>query len=306
MVDFFFILSGFVLQPKLSKSSQLQEKTIFIAARVIRLAPLPILSIIFMTVRPHVAYFQQNNYIAPNDTLAIIGAMLLLQIFSGEIVRVNLTLWSLSSELFVNITSVFLYKLKLINLIIGASIILIMLSIIMELPAEYGLFALSRTSLGFFLGVALRRKRVDREINLRRYYISILLIGLALYVGSKSTFAILLGIPPFMILILETSFMKEIKISHHMKIVMQFLGRNSFGIYVWQIPVNSILQSESIISALNLRPVGVMTQLLVVFSKLITVLIISELTTRFFDTPIQRFLTKKLNLKFDKIPNISS
>jgi peptidoglycan/LPS O-acetylase OafA/YrhL len=176
----------------------------------------------------------------------------------------------------------------------------------MELPAEYGLFALSRTSLGFFLGVALRRKRVDREINLRRYYISILLIGLALYIGSKSTFAILLGIPPFMILILETSFMKEIKISHHMKIVMQFLGRNSFGIYVWQIPVNSILQSESIISALNLRPVGVMTQLLVVFSKLITVLIISELTTRFFDTPIQRFLTKKLNHKFDKIPNISS
>ena len=100
-----------------------------------------------------------------------------------------------------------------------------------------------------------------------------------------------------MILILETSFMNEEKIPQRMKIIMQFLGRNSFGIYVWQIPVNSILQSESIISVLNLQSSGVATQLLVVFIKLSTVLIISELTTKLFDIPIQKFLTKKLNSK---------
>ena len=290
LVDFFFIPSGFVLYPQIRTISSNRDGLTFIRKRIIRLIPLPLLTIIFMIFRQHNDQLQEIKTIGVDSIQSYVGAILLLQVLSYQIVQVNLTLWSLSTEFYVNILSAFFHSTKVIISIILVSLLVLLYSIHYGYPKEIGILAISRTCLGFYVGMALRK--LGGKLNkskLRLIFCSILLIPM-FSLGGRSIAAILLAIPIFAYIIIDCSKIANFNKNQILMRVCKWLGRNSFGIYVWQIPVNSIIQSKDILSLSHLNSNSVFSQAVVVICKLGILLIFSELSTRFYEEPIRKVL----------------
>ena len=114
------------------------------------------------------------------------------------------------------------------------------------------------------------------------------------HVAGYSNYVIFLAIPVFSMLILEISKAEPLLNSTKIKSLCTFLGRNSFGIYVWQVPMNSIIQSESIEEILNITRPGLLSFAVVVLIKILAIIIVSECTTRLFEKPMQKILLKRL------------
>jgi peptidoglycan/LPS O-acetylase OafA/YrhL len=291
-VDLFFVLSGFVLFPELSKIEDSKLARVFMLKRIIRLSPLPILTIIFMSLRQHNSTFQSIKFVEVSSFTAVISSILFLQVFSSQAVAVNLTLWSLSAEFWTNFLASILHSRKMIYIMISISSTLVTISILLSFPKEYGLLAISRTCLGFYIGMFLRKKSNRFIFNNKRLLFSVLLLLPLLHFGGQSTFSILFAIPIFSIIIVDLSKISQESISGRTKNFCIFLGRNSYGIYVWQVPVNSLVQSRNIEQFLNLNPSSYNTFFIVVTLKFVALLLISELTTRFYEAPFQRVLKK--------------
>ena len=168
-VDLFFVLSGFVLFPEISKIEDSKLARVFMLKRIIRLSPLPILTIIFMSLRQHNSTFQSIKFVEVSSLTAVISSILFLQVFSSQAVAVNLTLWSLSTEFWTNFLASILHSRKMIYIMISISSTLVTISILLSFPKEYGLLAISRTCLGFYIGMFLRKKSNRFIFNNKRY-----------------------------------------------------------------------------------------------------------------------------------------
>lgn len=293
-VDLFFILSGFVLHPQIININNKKYKKEFIVNRIIRLAPLPLLTIIFMCFRQRNAQLQMIKYIEPSSVVAIISAFLFLQVFSSQAVSVNLTLWSLSTEFWANILSIFFHSTKkcfLISILSGA---ILFLSIGAQFSQEYGISAFSRTCLSFNIGLLLRRYSHKFSYNPKILFLGIILLIPIFNLGGKTNYAVFVAIPIFSIIVTEISKIPQKTITTGVKKICHFLGRNSFGIYVWQLPINSLVQSKYIEDFFKMRSTSIAFDFTVIIIKFTTVLLISEFTIRFYETPIQKKLRNKL------------
>lgn len=98
VVDFFFVLSGFVLAPSLvSTTSNYKRK--FILNRVIRLFPMIIMFFIALfAIEIIILFFPQINLFVDGyspQLFILFGAFFLLQIFYAPFIGVNTPLWSL-------------------------------------------------------------------------------------------------------------------------------------------------------------------------------------------------------------------
>jgi peptidoglycan/LPS O-acetylase OafA/YrhL len=207
-----------------------------------------------------------------------------------QAVAVNLTLWSLSTEFWVNFIGAVFHSRRMMTVLLVLSSLVLGISIIYGLPTEYGLLALSRTCLGFNAGM-LVRKYSNRLVHHRKRLIlsAISLIPL-FHLAGQTTFAIFLAVPLFSILTLEISKAEPHLMTTKFQNICNFLGRNSFGIYVWQVPINSLVQARNITTLFNLNESSPTTFFLVVLVKFSAILAISELTTRFYEEPIQALL----------------
>ena len=115
-VDFFFVLSGFVLGSNLMVSSVKK----FIFMRLLRLYPM-LIPVFALTIVIRIVPFISQHVMESTPPLSIaqyIGAFLLLQIFWGVLIPVNTPLWSLSAEWFVNIFAVVFRFKNIANIVI--------------------------------------------------------------------------------------------------------------------------------------------------------------------------------------------
>ena len=268
LVDFFFVLSGFVLWPSIPhERRQLgRNYSAFVVKRVFRFWPLVIVSLILATflLQLQMDVFSMRDqwdppfgYVTGMSEIHKVGifaaAYLLLQIFVGPAMAMNVPLWSLSAEWFANLVygplTWIKYSIGIIALIVVGYA---MLSWGLSTDQDYidgsgpirGLEALGRAFLGFGLGLLIR-KHLDVLARFRTWWmllISLALVALLPFIEKDThydsyRYAITLyAAPIFALLILQVSKFNANPNGRWGKF-LAFLGAYSFGIYVFHQPL---------------------------------------------------------------------
>jgi peptidoglycan/LPS O-acetylase OafA/YrhL len=253
LVDFFFVLSGFVLYSQLPKSRQPYELRDFARARFKRLIPTAWLCI-FLS---YLTYFilQYSDQIASDKALPVsiysfLGALLFLQFVLPYTSVLIVPMWSLSVEIFTNLLFAFAGARRLTSilfaLISGTSLYFNNLNENL-MDTTSGWIALMRGIYGFSLGL------VARDIFERHYRISLIKIlisgtlisAVLLLVTRSSVFAV--SIAPAMALFVYAASKFRFSQSKFTTLCSK-MGEYSYGVYLWHFPIIyfvSVFQPQS-------------------------------------------------------------
>jgi peptidoglycan/LPS O-acetylase OafA/YrhL len=131
-VDYFFVLSGFVLARNLLRIQSLSESLFFVKKRFFRLLPNTAVSIIFIFVITGSVWVfgSKDSVMWQNFNLtSIIGYLSLMSIFVSQSIALNYPVWSLSSEFVSNILLAFLR--------LGARSLRFRMSLLYAFPLSY-------------------------------------------------------------------------------------------------------------------------------------------------------------------------
>ena len=254
LVDFFFVLSGFVLYPSMPRHYRkfTHDGTQFILSRIVRLWPTLVASLaLSMGIYwwKEYAASKSNNYfeIDPNRSPMHLGAaFLLLQILvplSGAIF-IAIPFWSLSAEWLANIIFApltIIYKQCGIVLgIIGGYAVLHYGLVhdtdwITNLGPIRGWEALGRALIGFGIGLLIRAN-LEKLSTIRNNFFFAITIALTIWasiIWNSYTFTHLYYASPlFGLVILQLSRFNISSTSKRAK-VCTFLGTYSYGIYAF-------------------------------------------------------------------------
>ncbi len=301
-VDFFFVLSGFVLAPSLL-STNFNNKY-FIKKRLLRfwpsLIPVFLFTILKDFSKQHVEVIRvQSNTDSLKMPLIYVGSFLLLQIFSVILISVNVPLWSLSAEFFVNIFASIISNIKNIakvGIFVGASLIFMgfYLNNRFNLGWEnfHYTFGLGRGCVGFFIGILLRKSESEKEIKFskRRFIFAI--------VGFLATFSIypfvqavifIAAIPSYFV-ISEASRVNVNGLNRKFHSSCVFLGKISFGLYIWHAPL--IGSHRPVQSILGIEPNSVAGSISSVIVQIGLTVFLTILSVTYFDKFFRSLLQK--------------
>ncbi len=267
-VDFFFVLSGFVLWPSMPHhGKQLGRASgVFILKRVFRFWPLAVTSLIVALIAiewERNSLVAQDNFNTPYGSLAglpmddrvhiLVIAFLLLQVLLSAAIAINVPLWSLSAEWIANVIYAPLTAVKWgLGIIAAIAAGYFMLWIGLTYDASFvessgpirGFEAVGRAFLGFGMGLLLR-KYLDQLSRFRNWWM--LIISVALVVSlffiedawhwNSYRYAITyFAAPIFALLILQLTKFDVTPGTRKAK-VLTFMGVYSFGVYVFHQPL---------------------------------------------------------------------
>lgn len=259
LVDFFFVLSGFVLMPSMPGNVRTfpKDAVIFIFKRILRFWPM-LTAVLIVT---WIAYqFDQQTYAAkPDPNLSeemFIKAFLLLQIWVSATIAMNWPLWSLSAEWFANLIFTPLTVFKNIGIWIGIIAGYYALWHGLNTDQEFigdswstgngpirGWEALGRAMLGFGIGLLIR-KHLDSLQKLRNHWLFILslFMGYLLFKshmhfqGETVYFTTYISAPIFAFIVLQASQYNPSPKKILGKL-LSFFGKISFGVYAYHVVV---------------------------------------------------------------------
>ncbi|MFA9277208.1 MAG: acyltransferase family protein [Rhodoluna sp.] len=267
-VDFFFVLSGFVLWPSMPQSSRGLGKAsrIFIVKRIFRFWPLAVTSLVVALIAldsERNALLAKDNFTTPYGSLAglpadervhiLVIAFLLLQVLLAAAIAINVPLWSLSAEWIANVIYAPLTAIKWgLGIIAAIAAGYLMLWIGLTFDASFieysgpirGFEAVGRAFLGFGIGLLLRKylTQLSRFRNLWLLALSIALVVSLFFIEdawhwNSYRYAITyFAAPVFALLILQlTKF--EVTPGTRKAKVLTFMGVYSFGVYVFHQPL---------------------------------------------------------------------
>ena len=301
-VDFFFVLSGFVLYPKLIQNN----RTSFLTNRIIRLWPMliPIFLTVITIERIPILHKIFGGEIC-SWTFLILAFLLIPMSYSGS--RIT-TFWSLAAEWFINLSAVFfLPKIKFnVKIVIGVvSICLIseffLLGILQGNNNPRGflgttivrnLLGILRVSAGFFSGYILRfsLKNGDRYL-IRLPFIIVLTVIFVTLLTINNDLLLILDIPISYLLVGAVSQIDESKIHEGLLRLSSYLGRISYGIYVWHGPLGSLKIGQRIIGTFGSYAYPlVFVRFFGVLLNVLLVILVTEFTIRFIERPIRQLL----------------
>ena len=241
-VDFFFVLSGFVLYNQIPKSIKFSNQIVFARKRFVRLVPTAWLVIL----ATYLAYFsiQKLNLIDSEDRVAVSYISLLLALFFLQSVLpfcgVLVTpMWSLSTEIVVNfIFSIVGLKrnyIFLLALISGASLGVAGLYG-NNTNSTSGWIALMRGIYGFSCGL-IAREMANLKVGVSKSIMTVVFsTNIAVfYVVSLSAQYLILVAP---IMAGSVYVLSKIKLTNSRMISLSAKsGEYSFGLYLWHFPV---------------------------------------------------------------------
>ena len=303
-VDFFFILSGFVLKPKFfSVENKFESKISFLEDRIRRLFPIAFigLMIVFFTeifswihevTTKHFGESRAFGELRP--WWSIIFALLFMQIFIPSANHWIGALWSLSVEWWTNVLGVLISGKQqilatFINLILGIALIF---PFLISQKSNYwvGLsWNVGRGLVGLNLGILVRvfTEKKRKEVNAHFFY----LILFSLPVGIWAVWHYLkwsgwpIAIILFSMAIAMTSYFANPDSNSGIASIARYLGKVSYGIYVYHQVVQAILGVLE--SLLHFGLFGL--------SELLTVMSCTILLTAVSNSFLEPFVVSKLD-----------
>jgi peptidoglycan/LPS O-acetylase OafA/YrhL len=307
LVDFFFVLSGFVLEPLMPKQGEpfWPQARRFIYKRFLRFWPMVLVVLTFRmsTCLPVVPSTEKHarycSALFTNDfPLSLVGAALLLQIFMPSAMQFVGPFWSLSAEWLANLVMTPLTALRN-RFILPLAVVVgyaVLVGGYLSHRSAHSLFsgpsALGRALVGFVLGLLLRRAHGAKRAwsNPLALGTSVALVG-ALFVYQRTPYPGTPLIAPlvFAFLVSQVAQVDQTKVHAKILSLSAYLGFISFGMYAWHEDMNYIVQSflgddwrQPYAQHSN------MSVVLVAAGVLLASAVVTHLTIRFVETPIQR------------------
>ena len=305
LVDFFFVLSGFVLAPTLfSREKGIRKR--FLRARCIRLWPTVFVSFILIISSHFIPYIEKYSSAPKFSFIDYVLSFLLLQVLIPGIYKINIPLWSLSAELLVNIfSSVLSIRRSTLFVMVFLGVVLQILgfqngSSFLQFPhlgIKPELWWIGRALEGFYLGLLLSHSRNERSLlevrdqcfSLKRLTIAIFCVLASYCSVLTSNKLIFLAAPTFYFLIKEILLIDQNFIPIPLRKVCIFFGKISYGIYVFHEPVSQILSGKFLAHYLHLDLHSPITLVLGAMLKILATLIITLVSLSLIESPLRRW-----------------
>lgn len=295
-VDFFFVLSGFVLAKSIEKIMTFRDLMHFLWKRLIRIYPMMLSIFLFTTfydvtlIIKH-AYFNEPQ-IAPLflQPQIMVASLLILQVFSHKSQLIDFPIWSLSAEWIINITAALIkfFKLKLRTLLIALGILFIAYGLLMK---NETLTQIGRASYGFGFGILMSTSHSQRFRSRYHIYIALFFVLLCYYFAiNYPNIIYILAAPIFSLLVLSLSRVriKNLRINSW----MLDAGEYSYGFYLWHFPIVSIfgivskkINYKSTILSIKFLELALIT--------MVTILCV-HVCKKYLEIPMQTRLRKRL------------
>jgi peptidoglycan/LPS O-acetylase OafA/YrhL len=321
MVDFFFVLSGFVIslnyQDRIKNFADLYN---FQTRRFLRLYPLHLLTLLIFLGLEITKYLAQTKLnltanfpaFSLNNAYSFSTNLLLIQSFVNERLTWNYPSWSISAEfytyaLFGLITLLFAKQKILfvgISVIISLSAFYFLITNGMN-PAQSGVL---RCLYSFFLGVLcfnIHKHLLVRLNNFYSYFLLVICIFSVIYAQGEQAFSSILIPVLFMLFILclvTSTDQNKLKYFLRHKILI-YIGTISFGIYmlhaaVWWIATQllrfafkapTFVDHEGVVKVAFNNPI---TSNLILIAGLLLVIFLAHLSYKFIEMPINELRHK--------------
>ena len=299
-VDFFFVLSGFVLAPSYLRVNTFSEARKFLVSRAFRLFPMVFATLIFVlglqvvVDLKHFILGEMDKTRIDTSFLTLLSAFGLLQIFSNAATLLNPPLWSLSAEWLSNFFVVSRPIFRRFNpsffFVIGCLFIWHFQSSGNGWEEQFG-----RAISGFYLGIILRQTSNRRSLGARYRLIAslalVVLMNVSIYfVGSKLSY---LSPLTYGLAIIQLSCV-PIRRKSRIRKVANFLGRYSYGFYAWHFPLLSIssILIEKVLVQFNQPSLG--SQHLTVLLCFALTMAFTHLTLKYLETPLRSHRARKI------------
>lgn len=302
-VDFFFLLSGFVIahayDKKLTQGMDVYE---FMKVRLIRLYPLIIIGVLLGTAIFIVNAIVFKDVTASEITIAFASALLLIPTTAMAHLRswsypLNGPLWSLSFEIIINFLYVlafpYLTKTRLYAIaIIGAVLLAVAAYSNNGLNAGFSLndfhLGFVRVLYPFTVGVIIKRYIIDKVDTGLMGLISAPILLIILFLPGKEYWSIELVsvIVIFPVILILAAKLPEMPILDK---VWKPLGTLSYPLYVTHFPF--VVAMSNLVKKLHLSVLQ--AELLALICFCLTI-IFAHLINKYYDVPVRNFL----NLKF--------
>lgn len=301
-VDFFFVLSGFVLAQTINGLGTYDAITKFLVNRFIRLAPMAysaVSVVVIIQLGVNLKYLLSGNQIpegVPLDALTLLFTFLFLQIFSLNSQLLLYPLWSLSVEWLSNVLASVTPRASTRGDFVFFVIPGVLLLVITTFTLDNSFLGnagnqLGRGLFGFGLGLALWRAKNRMESSGRaslHFFIGILLTVLVLFINHFSReLALFVSSPLF-----ATSIFMLYKFEMQVTEIwfggcFKYLGRLSYGIYVWHVVATNILSVLSENLNLKIFELGYNFGIPRLIAVLLLTALLTELTIKFIEAPLR-------------------
>ena len=310
LVDLFFVLSGFVLEPIFPKQSGNGQVREFIKKRAIRFWPMAVASLLTILI-----WFLQSGTgnretwepYGSNPALAFLSAVMLLQIFVVQSIWWNPPLWSLSAEWFSNLIAIPVLlrksvRLDLLFVFLGIAFVAIGLQVDRVFIADFspmrGFEGLGRAIAGLFLGIVIRKKfEIISKISALRSILLALTLFIFVYVCELRFGNVVFLFAAFLIapLIISVAQKNEVISLSRLRKFAIIAGNLSFGIYVWHMVLKMIWTSLLYkIAGDDSSRLGSLTWCSVLFVLTLCSSIVATLATqRLVEKPLQNWLKSR-------------
>ncbi|WP_279594913.1 acyltransferase [Methylobacterium sp. E-066] len=299
-VDFFFVLSGFVLSHAYAGRLSAMPLGDFMRLRLIRMLPLSVLGVFVGSLYFLMRFYVQNysQYGLADITIGtLFNAALLPKPWTSSaptdtIFTTNTPLWSLSLEMLMNIVwAAFFYRARssiLLLLVLVSAISITVLAIengSADIGATWPTYpgGLARVGFGFFIGVVLWRYRPEPDRGGFLPEIAAVLLIAVLFVPDIGPefdiFAILVVLPAIIYLAACSDYRKE-------RALFRVAGALSYPLYAIHVPILQFMVGFMKILHLEDRRA---------FVAMLAVLVcigIAYALDRLYDRPVRRLLTQ--------------
>lgn len=298
-VDFFFVLSGFVLGNSIFSIRNHQEFRKFAIARYFRIAPMLLSVLLFyfaydftLITRSLVLKLGEPDLILLHP-LTILFSLTILQVLYQPSMLVVAPVWSLSAEWIVNLIIPYLIKLHrrgiILCLIVGASLIGMSQYLDFSVIGHIG-----RALWGFTLGLfAFKYRNYFNSLDFLLIVSLLLIIPSGLLAPKLGQLQFLFSGLVFATLIVSLS---RKQLGQKAERIARFMGEYSYGIYLWHFPI--LLTAGDILGRstwfkteeeyIQLIFLGILTLILTLF--------MTKLSIRYVERPMRFWANSRFKL----------
>ncbi|CAN2230996.1 acyltransferase family protein [Candidatus Planktophila dulcis] len=289
-VDFFFVLSGFVLAPTVARVRNSKDAGRFLASRFIRIFPMVLAIILFSTVYDLVIIVKHWLLEEPATSPIILSiptlvvSLLILHVFYSPAILVDYPVWSLSAEWVANVVvtliQVFTSKSKYISLACGAILIIASAVYEFELMNQLG-----RALWGFSLGLIAFAFRYEySKYRIHIFLVSLFLVPIYFATSNLGEYQALLTVWPFTACILIFSMLST---PPNISKFFAVIGKYSYGFYLWHFPLLSL--TSFALNKFDFDSTSTLRAVLEISLTSILSILATKASLRFIEEPIRRY-----------------